>query len=434
MEALFKDHINQRLNYVRGLLEAKNLDSLIIDSGLPDYYFHDDQHIPFKPNPHFLHYVPESSPGHILQINKNGKSCLSYFIPDDFWHEVASFDQPFWAEHFDVKIVNSEERVWESLNTATGSHVVLTPHSEKAEKYNLALVDDSFLSALNWSRIEKSEFEIQCIKEANKKASLGHLAAKEAFFNGLSEREVFQNYLMASNQFQFELPYGNITAFNEKAAILHYQNTRNFKNGDTFLIDAGATHYGYCSDITRTYFKDNVHEVFKTLHAGIEKSQQEMCSMVKPGFDYEKIQDKAHEDIADLLINTDIIRASKDQTLDLDLVSPFFPHGIGHALGLQVHDVGGKQLNEQGEPSPRSEKHPFLRTLREIQNNDVLTIEPGVYFIPMLLNDIKVDSEKKALLNWDLIDQLFPLGGIRIEDDVVARANGSENLTRPFLP
>lgn len=436
MKDLFKKHIDKQVTYIQSLLEKKGLDSLVIDTGLPPYYYQDDQTIPFRPNPLFLHLCPDSGPGHILQVKKTGKPILSFFSPDDFWHEVSSFGDSFWSNHFEVKIINSEKELWKSIDTLSGKHICLTPQPEKAAANNIPLADNTFLSALHWSRIQKTDYEIQCLREANKIASLGHLAAKESFFQGKSERETFQNYLIASNQFQLDLPYGNIIAFNEKAAILHYQNSRDFKNGHSFLIDAGARFNGYCSDITRTYYTEKAHPVFKSLHATIEASQIKLCSMVSPGVDYEDIQDQAHIDITQSLIDNDIIlNSSLESALDHDLASTFYPHGVGHGLGLQVHDVGGKQIDDEGTPSPKSKKHPYLRTLREIQPNDVLTIEPGLYFIPMLLKQLKEDATKKDFINWNLVEELLPFGGIRIEDNIVARAGSEpENLTRPFLP
>ncbi len=107
----------------------------------------------------------------------------------------------------------------------------------------------------------------------------------------------------------------------------------------------------------------------------------------------------------------------------------FFPHGIGHLLGIQVHDVGGQLKDPSGEPAPPPPEHPFLRLTRETEPGMVFTIEPGLYFIPTLL-DPERNSAKGRLLNWKLIDELIPFGGIRFEDDVVVTAAGYENLTR----
>jgi Xaa-Pro dipeptidase len=115
------------------------------------------------------------------------------------------------------------------------------------------------------------------------------------------------------------------------------------------------------------------------------------------------------------------------------LVKPFFPQGLGHHLGIQVHDVAGKQLNADGTPAPQPPEHPFLRTTRMIEEGHVFTVEPGLYFIEMLLRPFRA-GEHKDKFNWTLIDELAPLGGIRIEDNVLVTADGHRNLTRAALP
>jgi Xaa-Pro dipeptidase len=109
--------------------------------------------------------------------------------------------------------------------------------------------------------------------------------------------------------------------------------------------------------------------------------------------------------------------------------SAFFPHGLGHLLGLQVHDVGGLQAAPEGGEIPRPEGHPYLRTTRPLAENAVVTIEPGLYFIPSLLSALKNGSQGRHV-NWSKVDEFRKFGGIRIEDNVVARPAGPENLTR----
>ena len=122
-----------------------------------------------------------------------------------------------------------------------------------------------------------------------------------------------------------------------------------------------------------------------------------------------------------------------DEAFEKKLTHPFFPHGIGHHLGIQVHDVAGKQSDPQGTPAPPPEEHPFLRNTRTIEPGHVLTIEPGLYFIPMLLRPLRA-GEHAERLDWTLIDALTPLGGIRIEDNVLVTETGHRNLTREHLP
>jgi Xaa-Pro dipeptidase len=111
------------------------------------------------------------------------------------------------------------------------------------------------------------------------------------------------------------------------------------------------------------------------------------------------------------------------------LTSVFYPHGIGHLLGLQVHDVGGFQKDASGAKIDRPCDHPFLRLTRKLEDGCVVTMEPGFYFIDQLLNEAKQKPNGKKI-NWSRVEQLKRFGGIRIEDNVAARPGGHENLTR----
>jgi Xaa-Pro dipeptidase len=128
-----------------------------------------------------------------------------------------------------------------------------------------------------------------------------------------------------------------------------------------------------------------------------------------------------------------VLKCSLDQAIEKRYTSAFFPHGVGHHLGIQVHDIGGHQKAREGGVLPPPEGHPYLRNTRVMEPGQVFTIEPGIYFVPMLLEPFRT-GPAAADFNWPLIDQLAPFGGIRIEDNVVVTENGHRNLTRELLP
>ena len=109
------------------------------------------------------------------------------------------------------------------------------------------------------------------------------------------------------------------------------------------------------------------------------------------------------------------------------------PHGVGHHIGLQVHDVGGQQAGPKGGKVPPDQEIPYLRTTRVLEPGHVVTIEPGLYFIPILLDPLRAGDEGQAV-DWELVDRLIPCGGIRIEDNVVCTADGPRDLSRGHLP
>jgi Xaa-Pro dipeptidase len=362
------------------------------------------------------------------------KPQLFFYIPNDFWHETSSLNGDFWEDSFDIKVMNSFDKIWDEAQQKVKKSHVISPHPQKALSHGSQNASEELIHALNWIRGQKTEYEIECIKKANEKASWGHKKAHKLFIDGASEWDIFQNYLLASRQRESDLPYNSIVAFNRNSAVLHYQFPKHKGSGETFLIDAGARYLGYCSDITRTHLKDSVEPVYKEIHHFLNEAQKKLCEMVKPSVQYVDIHRQAYHDIAHLLIQFNLFKGSFAQAIELNLPFTFYPHGVGHPIGIQVHDVGGKQIDSQGSIATQPEDFPFLRTLRTIQENDVLTIEPGFYFISPLLEDLRGKKETKNLLNWELIEKLTPYGGIRIEDNVVARPIGPENLTRPFVP
>jgi Xaa-Pro dipeptidase len=288
---------------------------------------------------------------------------------------------------------------------------------------------NALLKRVNYERAYKTPYELACLREASRKGALGHTAAAQAFASGASEFEVHMAYLEACCLREQELPYNSIIALNEGGAVLHYQLlSRNRPHArHSMLIDAGAEFGGYASDITRTYsFAD---ADFGALIAKFDELQQSLCDSVHAGVDWRDVHLSAHHHIAELLHEAQITLCDADEAVATGLSSIFMPHGLGHLLGLQVHDVGGFQKSAEGGEIPKPEGHPFLRLTRVLEEGFVVTMEPGMYFIDQLLNEAKSDS-RGAKINWPRVESLRKFGGIRIEDDLAITATGCENLTR----
>ena len=134
-------------------------------------------------------------------------------------------------------------------------------------------------------------------------------------------------------------------------------------------------------------------------------------------------------DIAGILKDFDIINTSAEDAVASGLSSVFYPHGLGHYLGLQTHDVAGLIADVEGTPIPRPDGHPFLRLTRTLEAGNVLTIEPGLYFIEPLLRQWRETGDISAI-NWGKVEALAPYGGIRIEDNIVVTDGAPLNLTR----
>ncbi|MBC7184875.1 MAG: Xaa-Pro dipeptidase, partial [Marinobacter sp.] len=280
------------------------------------------------------------------------------------------------------------------------------------------------LRALDETRVLKTQYEIECLAQANRQALAGHRAARDAFADGESEFGISLAYQRATGQREADAPYHSIIGVNEHAGTLHYQyyDTRPPGHSRSLLIDAGVRFRGYCSDITRTTAGPGESHFAALVH-GLERLQLRLCEMVAPGVDYIDIHRKAHQGVAALLSATGLVTGLEDEEIvEQGITRVFFPHGIGHFLGVQVHDVAGK-------PTPPPKDAPFLRLTRRLEAGMVVTIEPGLYFIPSLLDPL-LEGETGRHLNQDLISRLRGCGGIRIEDNVVVTSAGGRNLTR----
>jgi Xaa-Pro dipeptidase len=289
------------------------------------------------------------------------------------------------------------------------------------------------LKALDALRVRKTPYEIACLAEANRRAARGHEAVFARFrAGGASELDLHLAYLAATEQDDQETPYKNIVAKNVNASILHhvaYGRSRAQVENESLLLDAGATFLGYCSDITRTWIRGSEATAtsFQGLIEGLERLQLELCDAAAHGLPYESLHDECHNKLGTLLTDVGLLRTTADEAVSLGITRVFLPHGLGHSLGLQCHDVGCAVR------TPRPE-NPFLRNTSDIDAHQTFTIEPGVYFIDALLKPLR-EGQHSALVDWKLVDALAPFGGVRIEDDLHVRAAGTphRNLTREFL-
>ena len=298
---------------------------------------------------------------------------------------------------------------------------------------NLPVADvnpQQLLNHLHYGRARKTPFEIDCMKRATQIGVRGHLAARTAYRSGASEFTIHQAYLLASQQNESELPYSNIVAQNEHAGVLHYQHYDREPplRRSSFLIDAGGKYRGYASDITRTYAADDGGD-FAALVAALDAHQQQIIASIKPGLNYLDLHISMHRAIGELLEEFDFVSCGGAEAFESRITDAFIPHGLGHLIGLQTHDVAGHMVSPDGGMRPPPDRYGALRLTRDIAPDQVFTIEPGLYFIPMLLDELRAKPAGKRI-NWPVVEQYMRYGGIRIEDNVHVTHDGPINLTR----
>ncbi len=412
-------------------LDNAGADWCLIPSGELKYAFLDDRSYGFIANPHFKYWVPLTELAESFVIYRSGeKPILLYAQPEDYWHKPPEAPSGYWVDQFDVRIIGGANEVADHLpeNLSTG---IVIGEFAKDSYVGIDRINPSVaLNVLHNARTRKTRYELECMRAAQTLAVAGHRAAEKAYAAKMSEYDIHMAYCQAMNQRESELPYNNIVALNENAAVLHYQHLgrKPLDNPRSFLIDAGAQVNGYAADITRTYCSERSD--FRALIGTMEQLQLAVVAEVSAGVDYRELHLSCHTKITQLLQDTGIARGSIDELGSNEISRVFFPHGLGHFLGLQVHDVAGLTTGDEAKKLERPEGHEALRLTRELATDQVLTIEPGLYFIPMLLDQARNDAAKSKLLDWDVIDAFIPYGGIRIEDNVQVLENGNCNLTR----
>ena len=410
--------------------------SVLIHSGTEHHYFGDDRAIVFQAFGHFAHWLPVNRPDHFVLVRAGDKPRYFQVVPQDFWYDqslqIDADLEPAIHEAFDVVRLSSIDDVAKQTELTVCDYLGPDPSWAAAQGIAQAKTNaPALLAPLDFARAVKAKYEIDQLRLANQQGLVGHAAAAECFLGGGSEFEIHNAFLQACSLLEYETPYTNIVGLDTNAAVLHYQHKSRTRvpNAQLLLIDAGSRVNGYGSDITRTTPSQHCHPVMDSLITGMEALELEIVASVKPGVAYPALHDQAIAGVASLLVEHGIAKVAKSELIERRLAHAFMPHGVGHLLGIQVHDVGGHQRSASGgriEPPAHS---PALRTTRMLSEDMVFTVEPGLYFIPMLLDPLRTGDAREAL-NWPLIDELIPSGGIRIEDNIRVTATGAENLTR----
>jgi Xaa-Pro dipeptidase len=423
---LYRAHVaTLQAGYGRAL-EAQGYAALLVHAGAvqPVSRF-DDREWPFKPTPAFAHWLPLVEPESWLLFEPGTRPRVLRGYQAGFWDGPPPAAPDWvWAE-IDVRSI-APDRLAAELPTGRLAFVGEDP--ARAAALGIAHPNPpALVAAFDQIRTRKTDYERACLADATRRAVAGHRHAF-ALFRGqpMSELELHLEFLDASGQDATQTPYQNIVALGRNAAVLHHVSYERRAPGPrrSLLIDAGASELGYGCDITRTEVIGDGEpaRVFADLVARVDAMQQELCRRVRPGLPYEELHDQCHQLVAPILRELDIVRAGDEEIVATGVTRRFLPHGLGHSLGIQVHDVGCKLT------PPRAD-NPWLRNTSDIAIGQIFTIEPGIYFIPELLERLRGEPLGNKV-NWPLVDALSPFGGVRIEDNVAVMEDGVVNLTR----
>ena len=184
------------------LLKSNSADLIVIHAGMPNIVFLDDYPYPFKVNPHFKAWLPIlDSPNCWLIVNGIDKPKLFYFQPIDFWHKVIPLGEHYWNEFFDIDIVNTKSDLNKMLKSYLCNSICISEHVEFVTEMGFSKVNESSaIDYFHYHRAYKTDYEFECLRRSNAIAVKGHVAAKNAFYDGQSEYDIYMAYLSASNR------------------------------------------------------------------------------------------------------------------------------------------------------------------------------------------------------------------------------------------
>ncbi len=374
---------------------------------------------PFRSHSEYFYLTDRERPGGAL-----------VFDPDDGWTEF-------------VVPVTNEELLWEGAPAdAEGGEPIallepwLAPRAARPLGCLGAALDglsgDDRLSAelrrgLNHVRRQKDAVELERMRAAERATRAGFATIANLLVAGVSEREI-QIELEAEFLRQgADFPaYGTIVGSGTNSAVLHFApSARRLRDGELVLIDAGAEYRGYASDVTRTYpvggrFTAEQAVLYGLVHGAVEAATAR-CTL---GTEFRDVHREAALVIAEGLVDFGLLRGDPQELLESGAVTLFFPHGVGHMVGLGVRDAS--ELLPGREPRPGM---PRLRVDLPLMAGYVVTIEPGIYFVGALLSDRETRARHRQTVDWERVDRLLEFGGIRLENNVLVTGDGPEVLT-----
>eukprot|EP00112_Aurelia_sp_Birch-Aquarium-sp1_P008875 Seg199.10 transcript_id=Seg199.10/GoldUCD/mRNA.D3Y31 product="Xaa-Pro dipeptidase" protein_id=Seg199.10/GoldUCD/D3Y31 len=283
-------------------------------------------------------------------------------------------------------------------------------------------------------RVIKTPEELRVLRYTNKISSEAHKEVMRRIKPGMKEYQlesIFYHYVYARGGCR-HLSYTCIAASGENGATLHYghagaPNDKTVNDGDICLFDMGGEYYCHASDITCSFpVNGKFTNKQKIIYEAVLKASRAVMDAVKPGVSWVDMHLLADRVQLEELKRHGILQGDIEKMMEARLGAIFMPHGLGHFMGLDVHDVGGypEGIERSDKPGLKS-----LRTARTLQSGMVLTIEPGLYFIDAVIEKAMNDPAHSSFIVREKIEQFRGFGGVRIEDDIIVTDDGMELMT-----
>ena len=411
--------------------------------------------LPFRQDSTFLYYVGIDTPNYFFLMDCNNDEEILFGDPltieDQIWvgpqlslqdiADQAGIKKVFPAPDF-VSIVSQMKKNKITIHYLPAyppdrqiflSEVLEIPVTEISRHCSIDLIQ-----AIVKQRSVKSEIEIAEIEKVLKDVTLPmHIQAMKMAFPGIFECEIVAELTKIVKGSDLEFAYSPICSVHGE--ILHNEShTNKINEGQLLLIDAGAeSNMHYASDITRTIpVGGKFTKPQKEIYALVLATEEDTIRKIKPGIKYADLHFQASLQITKGLIHLGIMKGDPENAVEVGAHALFFPHGLGHMMGLDVHDMEDLGENYVGyeENTQRSNQFgtAYLRLGRTLQPGFVLTVEPGIYFNPLLIDIWKSEKKFEEFINYSKLEAYKNFGGIRIEDNVVVESTGCRILGSPI--
>jgi Xaa-Pro aminopeptidase len=408
---------------------------------------------PFRADASFLYFFERPEPNSAALFEPSSGRVTLYLpertLDDAIWHgELESFEQAK-ARHA-VDEVRKIERLEDelkarSLDALAVADARTTRRARALTGQDLDHDDPArvgpahVIDAIAELRLRKEAAELSIMREAARVTGAAHIEAIKGSTPGTQEQE-----LVGIVEGIFAC-VGSVPAYatilTTRGEVLHHHGHQNaLQAGDVVLLDGGCeAPSGYCSDVTRCWpvggpFTPEGRDVYET----VLQANLDAIAAVRPGARYRDLHLLASRTVADGLQQMGLLKGSPDALVESGAHALFFPHGVGHQLGLEVHDLetfGDRILYPNGRTRSPQFGTCYLRMDMDLTEGMTFTIEPGIYFVPRILRSAELKARFKDQVDWALAEQFLAMnsgrgfGGIRIEDDVHCTATGAEVLT-----
>lgn len=452
-------HVSHRAALIKSIIsQGLEGDAIILAGGGELPVYNTDTVWDFKQESNFQYLFGVKEPGCFGVIRVAPAASILFIprLPQEYAQWMGAIKPPQWFKETylvdDVYFVDEMESVlrdvlgvqslrWYDFTNLDSGLSLPQPVFDGSD--NLKFISGPAMAhALNELRVVKTEAEIVILQYTNDVTSRSHISTmQEVFSKRLPEVMAMEHFAETNFRYRSALEgcarvgYHCIACSGLNNAVLHYghagePNNESVAADSLRLIDMGAEYHCYTADVTVTFpTSGRFSAEQKIIYSAVWEAVLAVERAVKPNVDYRDMHRLSHRVMLEQLVKTTNLftTSNVDELLKHNVAASLSPHGLGHSIGTDVHCVGGYLPGEQKDKTDLSIKG--LRFGRPLKQNMVITVEPGLYFIEYLLDELKSDPVKSKLVNWQEMNRFKSVGGVRIEDNIVITENGCRVLT-----